>query len=474
MPADDFAGTLGKSFREGEDTRSQLGVGDTIVWFENHPEEIECDVVNIVCKKCFPGFILGSNLLGSYHNLTTTSKINAGSFYGGCYASGSLLSLATGSTSGSWLSPEIKYNPSEDKDINGSVTDTGNTWRYITSNSLNGSVTLKFLHSVNDNIIGSITPTGSDNLQNLPFLTIGSDIKVLVVLGSATSNYTAPIVYFKPAVLGNKCPAINHLAESRIYQEFTESFIDSGSIDTGSTTGSIFYQEGLAGSLDTTFYTGSNDFGGTAYINTSGSKLQMASNNPSGRIYNVYRDFGDIYPYENIHKINILGSEVKFGSDIVKYYAKTSSMSNYQEFTLGSLNDMTSIGSNLKIRIQMIGNGANRTYLSRLIVQVYRDSGYCTLYPAGANIIQSNNLNTEFELSNFDKIYLDANGSNIANNVDFYVSSANQDNFFKVSRDNEIELSDIGSRIKWKAVYTKTTGSAIITTVNLIYKSEDY
>jgi len=339
-----FGGEIGKQWREGQDTRSQLGTGDTLVWVENYLYDSVIELVNIYSEKTYAGstFIVNvSSNVGSKHNYIDMDSLDSGSFYGGCGSSTGSLMLVTGSTSGSWISPILYYNNSEERNDVGSITDGKlNTWRYLTYD-YGGSVLIDFLDASNNNVVGSFDATGSDNLENLNYLYTGSNIRLEIELGATNSWIGSIQLRFKPSEIGSCVTIGSRLSESRIYVEITENFTDTTYKDAGSTTGSW-------------------------------------------------------------------------------------------------------------------------------------DAGSLILYPSTQ--AQSLSYNTNWKLSNFDRIKLNASGSNLLGSVSFYISSDDDDYFENGKRDIEKQLDYIGSQVKWKVVHLQSsgTGSSIIHDIDLTYKSNDY
>lgn len=342
MGEEDFGATLGKQWSEGQDTRSQLGTGDTIIWVEAYPQDFVIEPVNIVSKRVYAGstFTVGIHLLGSQHKYNTTARLNLGSFTDGVEeASGSIV-MSTGSSTGSWISPRLRYSETENYDVDGVVTDSGSTtWRHLIYDYA-GSVIVNLIDYPTNGKAGSFAATGSDDLENNVDIYAGSDMRIMFDLGSPTSWVSAIFQSFKPALLGSTLTeAAGRLSESRIYQTYTEDFTGTGSIDTGITTGST-------------------------------------------------------------------------------------------------------------------------------------DAGSLILFPNA--IAQSLSLSDSWQLSNFDRFTLNATGSNLVGSVNFYVSSDGVDTFTQVKRGIESKSTTIGSKVKWKAEYMRTSGSSIVDTIGLVFKSDDY
>ena len=126
MAENDFGTTLGIQMLESQDTRAQFGTGDTSVWEENYSQKVKFNTQNIIARKVYTGsvFTLGLHNLGSFHPYDTTERLVLGSFDVGTIESSGSIILDGGSESGSWISPILKYNFSEEYNSLGNVLKT--------------------------------------------------------------------------------------------------------------------------------------------------------------------------------------------------------------------------------------------------------------------------------------------------------------------------------------------------------------
>ena len=478
MAEQDFGDTLGIQWQEAQDTRAQFGTGETSTWEENYVQFLKINTKNIIARKTFAGsiFTIGVHNLGSFHPYDTTARLNLGSFETGVEVSTGSLVLAGGSTTGSWISPILNYNFSENLVVDtGSITDVGSsTWRHLIfehSGSLNVDIKSVDLTETYDSIAPA---TGSENFENE--LVLGSNIRIVLNLGSPTTFVGSLFQAFKPAVLGSGTISGPLITESRIKQTITDAFSDTGSLDMGVTT-ATYNQTGLTtiGSLDEDFSTNTNQGNATAYWDNSGTKLAMSSSSNHETFYNNYADVKNInVTGSSFVSVRVTGSETKYGSDIIKYFVSATGSAVWQEVANNVSEVFDTAGSEIFAKVLFVGNGAVNTFIKDLKIELQDcDSGELILSPTGS-VAQSISLSDKFKLSNFDRIKFDATGSNFVGSVNFSVSSVNEDNFFIVDRGIEKLLDSIGSKVKWKAEYILTSGSAVLNDIELTYKSDDF
>ena len=319
MAENDFGNTLGIQMLESQDTRAQFGTGDTSVWEENYSQKVKFNTQNIIARKVYTGsvFTLGLHNLGSFHPYDTTERLVLGSFDVGTIESSGSIILDGGSESGSWISPILKYNFSEEYNSLGNVLDSGSsTWRYLTFD-YGGSVSVDVY---NEGLSGSYhtisSASGSEDMMNR--LPLGSNIRLVFNIGSPTSFVGSIFQAFKPALLGSGTTLGPIICEAMIKQLLEETFVDTGSTNTTLTTGSV-----AAGSLE-------------LYPNTTFQSLSLT----------------DDYTTALFDKFEINGTGSNFVGSL-KYYASSDNGSNFVEINRGIERAITSnIGSMVVYKIE--------------------------------------------------------------------------------------------------------------------------
>jgi len=470
--ANELGKEIGQQWREHQNTRSQLGRGGTIVWVENYIENITVDTMNVEAWKSYGGshwVVEVSSCAGSIHEYSTMDRLNSGSFYGGCGSTSGSLYLVTGSISGSWISPILYYNSSEGRLTNGSSSDSGsNTWRHLTMD-YGGSVLVSVMED-DTTIIGSFDSTGSDDMENLSYLPSGSDIRLQIELGSPTSWAGSIVLAFKPSEVGSEGITGDKLVETRIYKEYHEDFFSLGSIDSLNSNGSLdsFNLETATDDFSSTTKMGDT----TAYWDTANSKLKMADSSSHSKFYSVYSNIGSLTGLGSvISAIEVTADENKWGGDTINYFVSTSGETGpWEEVQLDTSHNLSNTGSIVYCKVLFSGNGAEDTYIENFSADLKICGGYI-LYPNTQ--VQSKSLGN-WSLTKFNRVLLESTGSDIADSVDFYASVENSDSFKLINRGIEKTFTTTGSVVKWKAVYNQDSGSAVIDTVDITYKGDDY
>lgn len=108
----------------------------------------------------------------------------------------------------------------------------------------------------------------------------------------------------------------------------------------------------------------------TAYWDTTYYRLRMSSSTDHSRPYNTIATFSSIFlNSETISRATIFARETKFGNDEIHYFLSADGGGTYQEFNLNTEGTFNVTGTDLRLKVIFIGNGANETYLTDLRVE---------------------------------------------------------------------------------------------------------
>lgn len=107
----------------------------------------------------------------------------------------------------------------------------------------------------------------------------------------------------------------------------------------------------------------------TADWNTTLFRLAMTTETSKAQLYNKVATFTSIaFNDGTVVRATVVCTETKFANDLIRYFMRTDPSNDWEEVTKGVEHNFTNAGVNLQLRVIMIGNGANETFLEDLDV----------------------------------------------------------------------------------------------------------
>ena len=108
----------------------------------------------------------------------------------------------------------------------------------------------------------------------------------------------------------------------------------------------------------------------TAEWDTTNQNLYMTTGTNHTMAYNTIATFNSIFLNQTtILNAKVASDEVKWGSDLIKYYLSADGGDNWEEATNNVKHVFTITGQDLRLKVVFIGNGASSTYVNYIRVE---------------------------------------------------------------------------------------------------------